>query len=155
MPNSGLPFGVRKEPSIIGRLQGIDVLGRKSGKREKAEATLKDLTKHRRQWKYARDGLADTQAKREQALHNLTIARRDLDMMYLAVGSPERFRKIVLEKIKRRAQALNRVTAKLIEQSNLTDERKQQLTKAWRQHRERQRERGRKREIDIRSDFPL
>ncbi|WP_290478762.1 relaxase/mobilization nuclease domain-containing protein [Hyphomonas sp. UBA1923] len=144
---------VRKEPSIIGRLQGVDVLGRKSGKREKAEATLKDLTKRRRQWKCARDGLADTQTKREQALHNLTIARRDLDMMYLAVGSPERFRKIVLEKIKRRALALNRVTAKMIEQSNLTDERKQQLTKAWRQHRERQRERGQTREMD-RDFFP-
>ena len=51
-------------------------------------------------------------------------------------------------RIKARARALDRVTEKALKRSSLAEDRKEQLNKAYKQHRERQRELERARERD-------
>lgn len=51
-----------------------------------------------------------------------------------------------MEKIKARARALSRVTERAIERSRLSDERREQLHRAWRIAKEKRLERERKRE---------
>jgi hypothetical protein len=55
-------------------------------------------------------------------------------------------RDTVLEKIRARARALSHVTERAIQQANLSDERRKQMHRAWRQANERRLEQERKHE---------
>ncbi len=60
-----------------------------------------------------------------------------------------------MARIKARARALNRLTEKALKRSSLAEDRKEQLNKAYKQYRERQRELERARERDRGLGFDL
>lgn len=72
-------------------------------------------------------------------------------MMRLSLRRPDflprssTFSGVVLEKIKARAKALDRVTGDMIHKARLAEDRKEQLYRAWRKHEERRRQRERER----------
>lgn len=77
------------------------------------------------------------------------VAVRDFEMLQNAVGSRQELKRIMLQRVKLRALALSRVTEKAVRQSRLSDARKEQLNKAYRRIKVRQRARSKQRERGI------
>lgn len=60
-----------------------------------------------------------------------------------AGGNPGWIKSVMIEKVKARARAFERVTGDMIHKARLADEQKAQFHRAWRRHQERRRQRER------------
>lgn len=105
----------------------------------------KELVRNRKRWRDAQGRLSDARHKVEVARNALSRSRSDYQHLRRGIGTPEMIRRHVLEKVRIRARALDRVSARMFEETKLADGRIAQLHRAWRRHNERRRERERER----------
>lgn len=138
---------VRQDASILGEVRGGDVLGRKSQARREAEKALRALTLRRRQWRDARDRVAAAFSRIEQQRRALSRAVSEYEGLQRSGGDAGWIKSVIMEKVKARAHALDRVTGDMIQKARLAEERKAQLHRAWRRHDERRRQRERERQL--------
>ena len=136
---------VRLKPAMLGKLKGVAALGGENPDRKQATAMLKRLERVRGRFIKAQNQMEASRLEFIEARRRLNLARHDYAMLQLRLGKPEYFRKIMLEKIKHRAVALERVTEKMINQAELAEERRLQLVQTYRTHK-RNKERARERE---------
>lgn len=113
--------------------------------RRAVEKSWKELVRNRQRWRDAQARLADARHRVEVARSALARARYDYRHLMNGIGSPDMIRRHVLEKVRIRARALDRVSARMFEETRLADERVAQLHRAWRRHNDRKRERQRER----------
>lgn len=146
-------FGIRdaermieKDPFILGAVRGMRLGDTRTADRKEARRYYRYIIERRRRWRDAGNRLEHTRSEIEQARRRVKQAIRDYEMLQQIAGSPQVLRDTMLEKIKARARALSRVTEKAIQRSRLSDERREQLHRAWRLAKERRLERERKRE---------
>jgi len=146
-------FGIRdaermieKDPFILGAVRGIRLGDTRTAERQEAKRYYRYIVERRRRWRDAQNRLEHTRAEIERARQRVKLAVRDYEMLQQIAGTPQVLREVVLEKMKARARALARVTERAIERSRLSDERREQLHRAWRLAKERRLERERKRE---------
>ncbi|MGE3627973.1 MAG: relaxase/mobilization nuclease domain-containing protein, partial [Hyphomicrobiales bacterium] len=137
---------IRHDASILGEMKGTDIAGRKSAERRVAEKTLKVLQQRRRQWRAARDKVAAAFSRIERQRRALGKAVAEYEALQRAGGDSGWIKSVMIEKVKARARALDRVTGDMIHKARLADERKAQLHRAWRRHQERRRQRERERQ---------
>lgn len=133
---------VTQDPRVLGEIQK-DIVGH-TGKRE-ADKAYRALVKHRRQWRDARDRVAGAFSRIDQQRRAMELAVRDYEALQRSGGNAGWISGVVLEKIKARAKALDRVTGDMIHKARLAEDRKEQLYRAWRKHEERRRQRERER----------
>lgn len=132
---------VRREPTILGAIRR-DLT--KDSQRQ-AQKAIRAVVSKRRQWRDARDRVAVAFERIERQQRLLQRAIADYEGLQRSGGDVAWIRRVMMEKIKARARALDRVTGDLIHRAELADERKEQLHRAWRRHAERKRQRERER----------
>lgn len=132
---------VRQDPTVLGEMQKATV----DDSRRQAEKAVRALVAKRRLWRDARDKVAVAFSRIEQQRRALQRAVADYEGLQRSGGEAGRLRELMVEKIKARARALDRVTGQMIHVSELEDARKEQLHRAWRRHAERKRQRERER----------
>jgi hypothetical protein len=134
---------VRQNKLLLGALKGRAPFGFKSEQRKAAEKAFRALMTKRRRFVQAQEKLAFARAQAGEARRLAQLARRDYELLQLSAGKPERVRQILSAKIRARARALDRVTANMIAKSEITEARKDDLMRALKLHRARQKERER------------
>lgn len=112
-----------------------------------ADKSWKALVRDRKRWRAANKRLADARRRAGIAHQALARARADFANLKHGVGSPQIVRRHLLEKVRIRARALDRVNVRMLEGSQLSEIRLAQLRRAWRKHDERRRARERGREL--------
>ena len=137
---------VRDDPHVLGKVRGLRIDDKRDAERRAAKRMSQYLGERRRKWRESRNRLEHTRSQIERARQRTRIAVRDFEMLQHAAGTRQELKKVMLQKVKLRALALSRVTEKAIRQSRLSDERKEQLDKAYRRMKERQRARSKERE---------
>jgi len=140
---------IQNSPKLLGQMHGVNLLSQASGRRIAAERAFKHLDKQRKRWRETRLKLGHHKSRIENNRRELRLALNDFKMMRLRVDVPHSLERIIRGKILRRQKALARVTEKAIIESNLADDRKDDLIRARRKFMERRRtlERGREREF--------
>lgn len=133
---------VTQDPRVLGEMHK-DIVGH-AGKRE-ADKAYRAMVKHRRQWRDARDRVAGAFSRIDQQRRAMERAVSDYEALQRSGGETSWISGVVLEKIKARAKALDRVTGDMIHKARLAEDRKEQLYRAWRKHQERRRQRERER----------
>lgn len=130
---------IKADPTLLGGL--IDAKGKR------AKRDFRKLAALRRKYHTAKTRLDNAHAKIITQRRQLDKARYEYEVLCKSVGTLDQIKNSVRDKIKLRAIALSRVTAKMLREANLADERRLQLHKAWQRHHERnrakERERGR------------
>ncbi|WP_416799476.1 relaxase/mobilization nuclease domain-containing protein [Ciceribacter azotifigens] len=139
---------VKKDATLLGDMRGVDILGGKSPARAAAEKAFRKAMDRRAKWLESRERVGVAMSRIELHRRQLDRAVRDYEMLQHTGGSYERVREIVLEKVKSRARALDRLNGEMIRTARLSDERREQLERAWRKHQERKRELERKRALE-------
>ena len=136
----------KKSPLARDILKDLDMLGERTAARREAQRMAKYLVERREKWRDAKARVNNAQAKVEKARRDLDRTLHDFKMLQKSTGVPKRLRATLMQSIKRRARALNRVNEKMIREAKIADERKEQLYEAWRRGEARKIERSRRRE---------
>lgn len=136
---------VAKEPTFLGGMRGLPADLIATEKRKEAIKYGKFLVHRRKKWRQAKEKLEQTRAQLDEASRSLKLAMKEYETLHKGFESPQQVERIVRDKLIRRAAALKRVTDRAIHESDLAEDRKQQLTRAWNtyQLKHRDRERGR------------
>jgi len=129
---------IKADPSLLGDLAET--------KGKKAQRDFRKLATLRRKYHVAKTRLDDAHAKIIMHRRQLDKARYEYEVLCKSVGTLDQIKNSVRDKIKLRAIALSRVTAKMLREANLADERRLQLHKAWQRHNERKRAKERERD---------
>lgn len=137
---------VLQNPRVLGETRE-DLTGRDSYAKRRADKALKALMRQRRYWRDARDRVATAFSRIAEQRRALEQAVGEYQALQRAGGDAGWIREVVIEKVKARARALDRVTGEMIHKARLAEERKEQLHRAWRRHAERKRQREREREM--------
>lgn len=137
---------VAKEPSFLGAMRGAAASMIASDKRKEAMKYGKFLVHRRKKWRQAKEKLEQTRAELEEASHTLKQAMKEYDALHNGFETPQQVERILRDKLIRRAAALRRVTDRAIVDSDIAEERKHQLTRAWYAYQLKQRDRERGRE---------
>jgi len=137
---------IEENPFILGAVRGFRMGETRSAARKEAKRYFRYLAERRRKWRDAINRLEHTRAEIERARRRVAQAVRDYELLREIAGTPEVLRDTVLDKIRTRARALSHVTERAIQQANLSDERRKQMHRAWRQANERRLEQERKHE---------
>jgi len=146
---------VREDPTILGKVRGIRIGDKRDAERQEAKRMSRYLWERRRKWRDSMNRLEHTRSRIEEARRRTRIAIRDFEMLQRTAGNKQELKKAMVRRIKARARALSRVSARAIRESRLSDERKEQLDLAHRRaqdrrrQREKQRERGRAFGLDL------
>lgn len=136
---------VRQNLRVLGETKA-DIFGTATYSSRQAEKAMRAMLQKRRQWRDARDKVSDAFGRLREQRHALDVAVDDYKALQQTGGDTGWVRQVVLEKVKARARALDRVNGDLIHRARLADERKEQLHRAWRRHAERKRQRERERQ---------
>lgn len=136
---------VELKPALLGKLRGVEDFGGTNQERDQAKAMLKRMARVRGRFIRAQKQMEASHIQLKEARRRLQAVRHSYAMLELRLGKSEYFRKIMLDKIKQRAVALDRVTEKMINQAELAEERRLQLVQTYRTHK-RNKERARERE---------
>lgn len=139
---------VKRDSTLLGDMHGVTILGGKSPARAAAEKAFRKAMHRRAKWLEARERVGVAMSRIEMHRRQLERTVRDYEMLQHTGGGYERVRQIVLEKVKSRARALDRLSGDLIRTAHLSEDRREQLERAWRKHEERKRELARKRELE-------
>lgn len=139
---------VKKNASLLGRMNGARYLGADTEARGNAKRALRKLHLKRRRWREQQLKLGHHRDRIEANRRALRIALNDFAMLRLRADVPFELREIMKEKAMRRAKALTRATDKAILASNLAEDRKMELLRARRTYMERKRERERDRDYN-------
>ncbi|MCV6576752.1 MAG: relaxase/mobilization nuclease domain-containing protein [Cohaesibacter sp.] len=133
---------IKSDPALLG-----DLLPAPNPKltNKQAQKDFRKLATLRRKYHTAKNRLDDAYARITTERRKLDKAKYDYEMLCNSVGSLEQIKTSVREKIRIRAMALSRITAKMLKDANLTEERREQLHKTWLRHLERKRKRERDR----------
>jgi len=115
----------------------------------RANKLMPYIAAKRKRWLHASLEVADLRQKRRKLLNEVDRAQHNLAMLEKSTGTKRSIKDNLAKQIKRRYQALNRVTTRMIRTSKLTEERKGQLDHALRMHKERKREKSRRKELGL------
>lgn len=140
---------VRQHPMLLGQMRGTNILGIKTKARKEAERAFRHLATKRKGYLTAKQRLEFVRGQVKEARRLMDITWRDYQAMQRSAGTPERVRAMVIEKIKTRARALDRVSGRMIDASSFTKDRKEQLQKALAKHQKRRRNRERELHNDV------
>lgn len=136
---------IEKDPFLLGSVRGIRTGNIRTPEREQARRTFKHLMERRQKYREARLRLDHTRAEIERARQKIMQAARDLEMIQKIAGAPPELKKRLMDTVRERARAFERVSERALQRANIADERKAQLERAMRKHQERQREMERER----------
>ena len=134
---------VKENPNLIGRMHGRGEIGKDSAKRQKAKRAFRYLDQKRQRWREQQLKLGHHRDRIEANRRALNIALNDFEMMKLRTDVPFELKAIIRDKVIRRQKALSRVTEKAILESNLAEDRKNDLLRARNLYMRRKRERDR------------
>lgn len=137
---------IEENPFILGTVRGVRVGEARTEARKEAKRYYRYMVERRRKLRDAVNRLEHTRAEIERARRRVAQAVRDYEILQQIAGAPEALRATMLEKIRKRARALSHVTDRAIKRANLSDERRKQMHRAWRQAKERKLEQERKKE---------
>lgn len=137
---------VKKDPFLLGAVRGIRTGNVRTPEREKARRTFRYLVERRQKLRDSKRRVELMQNEIEIARRRTLQAVRDFEMIQNIAGTSKELQAKLMARIKARARALDRLTEKALKRSSLAEDRKQQLDRAYKQHRERQRELERARE---------
>ena len=151
----GAEEAVTKDPFLLGAVRGIRTGNVRTPEREKARRTFRYLVERRQKLRDSKRRVELIRSEIEIAQRRTRQAVRDLEMIQKIAGTSKELQAKLMARIKARARALDRVTEKALKRSSLAEDRKEQLNKAYKQHRERQRELERARERDRGLGFEL
>lgn len=130
---------VMANPMILGSVRGIRLGELRTPGRNEAKRMARYLGERRRRWRESINRLGHTRSKIETARVKTKQAVHELERLERVTGSAKQIKGKVIQKIRARANALERVTERAFRESRVADERKVQLEKAWRKERERRR----------------
>lgn len=136
---------VRQNARVLGETKA-DILGENAYGRRQTDKALRAMLLKRRQWRDARDKVSMAFGRIREQRHALDRAVGEYKALQQSGGDAGWLKEVMLEKVKARARALDRVNAEMIQRARLADERKEQLHRAWRRHAERKRQRERERQ---------
>jgi hypothetical protein len=137
---------VMENPLILGAARGWRLGDLRTPGRAEAKRMARYLGERRRRWRDALNKLGHTRAEIERARQRTQLAVRDFEAIQRVTGTPADLRARLLDKVRARARAMERVTERAFRESHVADDRKTQLERAWRKERERRLERARERE---------
>tara|TARA_R110000782_G_scaffold268961_3_gene366206 strand:+ start:1953 stop:3791 length:1839 start_codon:yes stop_codon:yes gene_type:complete len=124
-------------------------------RRKEAIREARKLTREYEKFRKSQDILQDIRAKIDRARADVERSKRELDGLHEKGLTRKGLEETLKALFVRRAKALGRVTRKAIRQSDLTDERKEQLERVRNRYEERKRERTRQRERGRAFDLDL
>jgi len=137
-----------KQPHLVGRMRGMGFFVLADKERLAAERALRKMLETRRKWNLAKDKLEAVRSRQQTHAQAIRKAIKDYQFLQRTAGSKERLHAILLEKVKLRARAMERVTPRMLERANLADRRLRELQKSFREYNERKRDKDRKRQLE-------
>jgi len=139
---------IQGNPQIIGPMRGVELAGGKSPDRKTVERSFRYLQSRRLKWLKARDRTQLIAQDLEKRHRLLDQAKRDFRRLTDSLGRTANTMDLLYDKIRRRADALDRLTPRMIREANLSETRRTEMDKALRKHNERKRAKSRQRQRD-------
>jgi hypothetical protein len=136
---------VSRNPTVLGIVKGVDILDERAVEKAQARKAYSRLVTVLDRWNQASSRLRAVQKQLDAARNRTQLAIRQYELFKTIVGDDERLRQIMVERIRRRMSALDRLNEKAIRESKLTKERKEQLSRAFHHRQEQRKEQERDR----------